>query len=167
MVFRSVLFLRDFNEDKGSWAVASCATTGGGASLLYFDAAVWFSSASSSPFSIWPSLPPLRFRLLCFVDVGVLVLPEPPCAVVAVLLVLVRHRSHPHPTKEQPQRGVGVFIFVLHLRGLLQLPSFFRCGCTHGPLLLVVISQNRRGHNHGGGHGPISSSFSCLLNVPY
>ena len=47
LVFRSVLFLRDFNEAKGSWAVASCATTGGGASLLYFDAAVWLSSASS------------------------------------------------------------------------------------------------------------------------
>ena len=84
---------------------------------------------------------------------GVLVLPEPPCAVVAVPLVLVLHRSHLHPTKEQPKRGVGVFIFVLHLRGLLQLPSFFRCGCTHGPLLLVVISQNRRGHNHAYGGG--------------
>ena len=156
LCFRS---FRIRDEAKGSWAVASIRhhRRGGNSPLLRCGRVVLIGLLSAS--LIWPPLPPLRFRLLCFVDVGVFVLPEPPCAVVAVLLVFVLHRSHPCPTKEQPTRGVGVFIFVLHLRGLLQLPSFFRCGCTHGPLLLVVISQNRRGHNHGGGHGPISSSF--------
>jgi len=66
LVFRSVFFLRDFNEDKGSWAVASYATTGGGASLFYFDAAVWLSSASSPLFLYGPLF--LLFVFVFFVS---------------------------------------------------------------------------------------------------
>ena len=44
LCFRS---FRIRDEAKGSWAVAPAATTGGEETLLYFDAAVWFSSASS------------------------------------------------------------------------------------------------------------------------
>ena len=66
LVFRSVFFLRDFNEAKGSWAVASCATTGGGASLLYFDAALWLSSASSPLFLYGPLF--LLFVFVFFVS---------------------------------------------------------------------------------------------------
>ena len=53
---------------------------------------------------------------------------------------------------------VGFFIFV---------PSFFVCGCMHGPPVLARPHlTNRRGHTHGGGHGPISSSFSWLSSCP-
>ena len=44
LCFRS---FRIRDEAKGSWAVAPAATTGGEETPLYFDAAVWFSSASS------------------------------------------------------------------------------------------------------------------------
>ena len=53
---------------------------------------------------------------------------------------------------------VGLFFFV---------PSFFVCGCMHGPPVLARPHlTNRRGHTHGGGHGPISSSFSWLSSCP-
>jgi hypothetical protein len=53
---------------------------------------------------------------------------------------------------------VGFFLFV---------PSFFVCGCMHGPPVLACSHlTNRRGHTHGGGHGPISSSFSWLSSCP-
>ena len=169
LVFRSVLFLRDFNEAKGSWAVASCATTGGGASLLYFDAAVWLSSASS-PLLIWPSLPPLRLVFVFFVLAMWVCLCCPsrrvlwsPCRS-SWFFIGATHI----PPKSNPIGGWGSSISCFSFVGFfIFVPSFFVCGCMHGPPVLARLHlTNRRGHTHGGGHGPISSSFSWLSSCP-
>ena len=68
------------------------------------------------------------------------------------------------PPKGGTRKG-GVFIFVLFLRGLLQLPSFFVCEYTHGPLVLVVISQIVVGTPTEGGMARFRLRFrgsSCL-----
>ena len=81
-----------------------------------------------------------------------------------------RDEKGPFYVAQGPQKGgrggssiscfsfVGFFLFV---------PSFFVCGCMHGPPVLARPHlTNRRGHTHGGGHGPISSSFSWLSSCP-
>ena len=81
-----------------------------------------------------------------------------------------RDEKGPFYVAQGPQKGgrggssiscfsfVGFFLFV---------PSFFVCGCMHGPPVLARSHlTNRRGHTHGGGHGPISSSFSWLSSCP-
>jgi len=168
LVFRSVFFLRDFNEAKGSWAVASCATTGGGASLLYFDAALWLSSASSPLFLYGPLS--LLFVFVFFVSSMWVCLCCPsrrvlwsPCRSYWFFI-----GATCIPPKSNPRGGWGSSISCFSFVGFfIFVPSFFVCGCMHGPPVLARSHlTNRRGHTHGGGHGPISSSFSWLSSCP-
>ena len=86
---------------------------------------------------------------------------------IAVLLVMKRAHSTSPKAHQKGERGgssilcfsfVGFFIFV---------PSFFVCGCMHGPPVVARSHlTNRRGHTHRGGHGSISSSFSWLSSCP-
>ena len=121
--------------------------------LRFFNLA---SSASSS----------FIFRFLRDGDVGVC---SPSRRVFLIAVPLVMEKG-PFYVAQGPQEGgrggssiscfsfVGFFLFV---------PSFFVCGCMHGPPVLARPHlTNRRGHTHGGGHGPISSSFSWLSSCP-
>ena len=121
--------------------------------LRFFNLA---SSASSS----------FIFRFLRDGDVGVC---SPSRRVFLIAVPLVMKRAHStSPKAHKKGEGGGSSISCFSFVGLFFfVPSFFVCGCMHGPPVLARPHlTNRRGHTHGGGHGPISSSFSWLSSCP-